>query len=69
MAYSARRTWISRQEPHHVSYNYEGRDKRAHVGPLRVAFHDAPCRFKVTSITAHRGYNDVTRNDQGLHAP
>lgn len=51
------------KNPHHVSYNYEGRDKR-HARRLaaRVAY-DAPW-FKVTSITAYRGYNDVTRNDQ-----
>ena len=51
------------KNPHHVSYNYEGRDKRDTLGSsLRVAY-DAPW-FKVTSITAYRGYNDVTRNDQ-----
>ena len=51
------------KNPHHVSYNYEGRDKRDTLGSsLRVAY-DAPW-FKMTSITAYRGYNDVTRNDQ-----
>ena len=39
------------------------RDRRDTLGSsLRVAY-DAPW-FKVTSITAYRGYNDVTRNDQ-----
>lgn len=49
--------------PHHVAYNFEGGDKRKTLGAnLRVSY-DAPW-FKLTSITAERGYNDEVENDQ-----
>lgn len=51
------------KNPHHVFYDYEGRDKHDTLGSsLRVAY-DAPW-LKMTSITAYRRYSDVTRNDQ-----
>lgn len=52
-----------RRNPHHVAYDYEGRNHRDHVGTsLRVAY-DAPW-FRLTSISAYRHFDDVADNDQ-----
>ncbi len=52
-----------RRNPHHVAYDYEGRNHRDHMGTsLRVAY-DAPW-FRLTSISAYRHFDDVADNDQ-----
>lgn len=49
--------------PHHVAYDFEAGNEREALGAsLRVAW-DGPA-FKLTSITAGRGYDDDTHNDQ-----
>lgn len=50
-------------DPHHVDYDYEGKNLRDAVGTsLRVAY-DAEC-FRLTSISAYRHYDETADNDQ-----
>jgi iron complex outermembrane receptor protein len=50
-------------DPHVVSFDYNGMDKREALGGSLRASVDLPW-FNVTSITAFRGYDDTTKNDQ-----
>jgi iron complex outermembrane receptor protein len=53
----------AKRNPHRLAYDYDGIDKREALGgSLRASF-DLPW-FNVTSITAYRGYDNTTRNDQ-----
>ncbi|MFO7594778.1 MAG: TonB-dependent receptor [Desulfocurvibacter africanus] len=52
-----------RENPHDVSYDFEGKnDRDARGSSLRVAY-DADW-FRLTSISAYRHYDDEARNDQ-----
>ncbi|MDR3088836.1 MAG: TonB-dependent receptor [Desulfobulbaceae bacterium] len=53
----------SAKNPHHVAYDYEGNDRRDTLGSALKVNYKAPV-WKLTSITAYRGYDDTTTNDQ-----
>lgn len=52
-----------RSDPYHVDYDFEGAHHRDTAGTSLRAVWDAPW-FRLTSISAVRGYEDMAENDQ-----